>query len=249
MARIMTYNVHSCRGTDGKLDVGRIAEVIAQSRPDIVALQELDCRRHRTGGVDQAHAIAEKLGMGFHFNAALHVAEESYGDAILTSLPMTLVKTGPLPNLRDVKVRGRTLKLEPRGAVWVEIEIEGRKVQVINTHLGLVPPEQRLQAAHLLGPEWLGHPKASAPLILLGDFNATPRYAAYQMIGKRLKDARRLSGMRHKALTFPSRMPLIRIDHVFVSDKVAVGAMHAPDSELAKIASDHRPLVADIRVE
>ena len=148
-----------------------------------------------------------------------------------------------------MQVRGRTLKLEPRGAVWVEIAIDGKKVQVINTHLGLVPPEQRLQAAHLLGTEWLGHPKAAAPLILLGDFNATPRYAAYQMIAKRLKDARRLSGMRHKALTFPSRMPLIRIDHMFVSDGVMVGGMHAPDSELAKIASDHRPLVADIRVE
>jgi endonuclease/exonuclease/phosphatase family metal-dependent hydrolase len=248
MARIMTYNVHSCRGTDGKLDVARIAEVIAQSRPDIVALQELDCRRRRTGSVDQAHAIAQRLGMSFHFNAALHVAEESYGDAILTSLPMTLVKTGPLPMMKDVKVRGRTIRLESRGAVWVEVEMDGRKVQVINTHLGLVPPEQRLQAAHLLGPEWLGHPNAAAPLILLGDFNATPRYAAYQMIAKRLKDARRLAGMRHKALTFPSRLPLIRIDHMFVSEGVAVGAMHAPDSELAKVASDHRPLVADVRV-
>jgi endonuclease/exonuclease/phosphatase family metal-dependent hydrolase len=66
MARIMTYNVHSCRGTDGKLDVGRIAAVIAQSRPDIVALQEVDVRRTRTGSVDQAHAIAERLGMHFH---------------------------------------------------------------------------------------------------------------------------------------------------------------------------------------
>ena len=247
-ARIMTYNVHSCRGTDGKLDVGRIADVIAQSRPDIVALQELDCRRRRTGSVDQAHAIAERLGMGFHFNAALHVAEESYGDAILTSLPMKLIKTSPLPMLPDVKMRGRTLRLEPRGALWVEVTIDGKAVQVINTHLGLVPPEQRLQAASLLGPDWLDHPKAAAPLILMGDFNATPRYAAYRMIAERLKDARRLAGVRHKALTFPSQMPLIRIDHVFVSDGVAVGAMHAPDSELAKIASDHRPLVADVRV-
>ena len=249
MARIMTYNVHSCRGTDGKLDVGRIADVIAQSRPDIVAMQELDCKRRRTGSVDQAHAIAERLGMSFHFNAALHVEEESYGDAILTTLPVKLVKSGPLPNLRDVKVRGRTLKLETARALWVEIETEGGTVQVINTHLGLVPPEQRLQTTCLLGPEWLGSAAASAkPMILLGDFNATPRYAAYQVLVKRLHSARRLAGARHSALTFPSRMPMLRIDHVFVSDGIAVGGVHAPDTELAKVASDHLPLVADFRV-
>src|ERR1700761_6544302 len=105
----MTYNVHSCRGTDGKLDVGRVASVIAQSRPDIVALQEVDCRRRRTGAVDQAHAIAERLGMHFHFNAALKVQEEAYGDAILTSLPIRHVKSGPLPNLRKMEVRGRKI--------------------------------------------------------------------------------------------------------------------------------------------
>ena len=170
MPRILTYNVHSCRGGDGKLDVGRIAEVIAQSRPDIVALQELDVRRARTGKVDQAHAIAERLGMSFHFNAALNVAEEQYGDAILSALPIRLVKTGPLPTLP--RVRG----LERRGALWVEVTLEGgQTVQIINTHLGLVPPEQRAQAQHLLGSEWLGHPQCADPTILLGDFNATPR--------------------------------------------------------------------------
>src|ERR1700742_4797708 len=99
MPRIMTYNVHSCRGVDGRLDVGRVAAVIAQSRPDIVALQELDLHRPRTNRVDQAHAIAERLGMAFHFNAALRVEEEAYGDAVLTALPMRMVKHGPLPNL------------------------------------------------------------------------------------------------------------------------------------------------------
>ena len=65
--------------------------MIAQSRPDIVALQELDVGRMRTGGVDQAHAIAERLGMSFHFNCALKVEEEQYGDAILTARPSKLV--------------------------------------------------------------------------------------------------------------------------------------------------------------
>src|ERR1700761_8305506 len=99
MSRIMTWNVHRCVGVDRKLDVGRVAAVIAHCRPDIVALQELDVCRPRTGAVDQAHAIASRLGMSFHFNAALTVQEERYGDAILTHLPVRLVRTGPLPTL------------------------------------------------------------------------------------------------------------------------------------------------------
>jgi endonuclease/exonuclease/phosphatase family metal-dependent hydrolase len=243
MTRIMTYNVHSCRGVDGKLDVARIAAVIAQSRPDIVALQELDVHRTRTGRVDQAHAIAERLGMHFHFNAALAVAEERYGDAILTALPVRLVRSGPLPNLRRVTLRGRTLELEDRGALWVEVELENGPLQVINSHLGLVPPEQKVQSEALVGPDWIG--SAPRPLILLGDFNATPRYAAYKRFAGVLRDARKLAPGRPGAPTFPSRMPMLRIDHAFVSEGVEVDGVHAPDTALARVASDHLPLVMD----
>ena len=76
MVRLLTYNVHRCVGTDRRLDVGRVAEVIAAQSPDIVALQEVDVGRARTGGVDQAHRLAQRLGMAFHFNAALQVEEE-----------------------------------------------------------------------------------------------------------------------------------------------------------------------------
>ena len=99
MLRLLTYNVRSCRGTDGRLSPERIAEVIAGARPDVVALQELDVGRTRTNGLDQAHAVARELGMRFHFHPALHVEEERYGDALLSALPMRLVKAGPLPGL------------------------------------------------------------------------------------------------------------------------------------------------------
>ena len=139
--RVMTYNVHSCVGMDGKLDVERIARVIARARPDVVALQELDVGRARTGAMDQAHLIARYLEMAFHFHPALHIEEERYGDAILTHLPQRLVKAGPLPGLAS-----RPL-LEPRGALWVAIELHGREIQVINTHLGLHPRERMAQVA------------------------------------------------------------------------------------------------------
>ena len=144
MPRIMTYNVHRCVGVDRRLDVARVAAVIAEFEPDIVALQELDVGRARTGGVDQAHAIAELLEMTFHFNAAMKVEEELYGDAILTSRPERLIRKGPLPTISGVP------GLEPRGAVWIAIDFDGVELNVINTHLGLVPREQRLQAKALV---------------------------------------------------------------------------------------------------
>jgi endonuclease/exonuclease/phosphatase family metal-dependent hydrolase len=241
MPRIMTYNVHRCVGVDGKLDVGRVAAVIAQCRPDIVALQEVDVLRPRTGTVDQAHAIAHRLGMGFHFHAAVQVQEERYGDAILTAAPLTLIKAAALPGSPAIRA------LELRGALWLDLEIEGRRLQVLNTHLGLVPHEQRAQAAALAGPQWIGGAARRDPLILLGDFNATPHAATYRVLARTLKDARRLCPGARAGPTFPSRFPVLPIDHVFVSDGIAIDAVQAFAAPLARLASDHLPLVVDFR--
>lgn len=239
MPRILTYNVHRCVGTDRRLDVGRIAEVIAAQAPDIVALQELDVGRARTGGVDQAHEIAHRLGMAFHFHAALKVEEELYGDAILTAHPERLVQVGPLPGY------ARIPRLEPRGALWIAVEIDGLEVNVINTHLGLVPREQQIQAAFLAGPAWLRHPACSGSTILLGDFNATARSVVYRTLSARLAAARRQSPHRRSTATFPSGLPVLRIDHVFVSPELRVLDVSTPFSPLVRVASDHLPLVMD----
>ncbi|MDH3439007.1 MAG: endonuclease/exonuclease/phosphatase family protein, partial [Betaproteobacteria bacterium] len=166
--RIMTYNVHSCVGMDGKLLPERIARIIDRYAPDIAALQELDVGRERTAFMDQAHIIARHLEMDFHFHPAMHLEEERYGDAILTHLPMRLVNAGALPTLPGKRY------LEPRGALWVAVDVYGREFQVINTHLGLLPRERTVQIEALLGTEWLAHPDCRGPVILCGDLNARP---------------------------------------------------------------------------
>lgn len=244
MARIMTYNVHRCVGMDGRLDIGRIAAVIAAVRPDIVALQELDVGRARTNGVDQAHAIARELGMHFHFHAALRVEEEEYGDAILSAWPIEVRKADTLPT--SATVRG----LEPRGALWVALQIEDCEVQVINTHLGLVPHEQRTQADALLSERWLANAECTDPAILIGDFNATAQHSTYRRIAARLEDAQRVLRRPGRCLrTFPSRMPMLRIDHVFVSRSVKVLSAQTPRNALTRVASDHLPLIVDFRID
>ena len=243
MTRILTYNVHRCLGTDSRLDVGRIAAVIAAEAPDIVALQEVDVGRARTGGVDQAHRIAERLKMTSRFHAALKVEEELYGDAILTCLPERAVKVGPLPGYAPIP------QLEPRGALMVAIEIRpGVEVQVINTHLGLVPREQQIQAAALAGERWLDSAERCDPLILIGDLNATSRSVVWRTLSAKLTDATKGRSGRRIA-TFPAQAPILRIDHAFVSSGVRVTGLHVPATPLAKVASDHRPLVMDFEVE
>jgi endonuclease/exonuclease/phosphatase family metal-dependent hydrolase len=240
MVRLVTYNVHRCVGTDRRLDVGRVAEVIAAQSPDIVALQEVDVRRARTGGIDQAHRLAQRLGMAFHFNAAFKVEEEQFGDAILTHLPERLVKAGPLPG------HPRIPQLEPRGAIWVEIETPAGTLGVINTHLGLVPREQRLQAAALAGKEWVEAAAPGTPLVVVGDMNATPRNAAYRILAARLAEARRAAPFSHRAPTFPSTFPVLAIDHVFASESVVIDAVRTPLDPFSRLASDHLPLIVDL---
>ena len=242
MPRIVTYNVHRCVGNDRQLDVGRVAAVLAELAPDIVALQELDVGRRRTNHVDQAHEIARRLEMTHHFHAALQVEEERYGDAILTCYPERLVKTGPLPG------HPRMRALEPRGALWIEVTIDGRPLQIINTHLGLVPREQQIQAAHLAGPAWLEHPDCRWPAILLGDFNATASSLVYRTLTSRLQPARRLARRKQPSSTFPSPLPVLRIDHCFVSPGIQVQDVFAPFDPLSRVASDHLPLVMDFEL-
>jgi endonuclease/exonuclease/phosphatase family metal-dependent hydrolase len=238
----MTYNVHRCVGVDGRLSPERIAEVIASCQPDIVALQELDVRRPRTGGVDQAHLIARKLDMEMHFHPALRVVEELYGDAILSRLPLRQVKAAALPGPR------RWPGHEPRGALWSSIDMGGAKLQVFNTHLGLLARERHMQVEALLGSEWLARPDCGGSVILLGDFNAGPLSRTYRCLASRLREAQRVLQPARRQATFPTRAPFLCIDHVFVNERIDVLAASTIRTPLARVASDHLPLVVDCQI-
>jgi endonuclease/exonuclease/phosphatase family metal-dependent hydrolase len=240
--RLMTYNVHTCRGLDGKLSPHRIARVIARYQPDVVALQEVDVGRARTNHTDQARVIAECLEMEYHFHPAMRLEEEAYGDCILSRLPIRLVKAGPLPTLT-----GWSLP-EPRGALWVRVELGSAMIELINTHLGLRSREQSLQIQALLGADWIGNNGRSHPVVLCGDFNATPRSAVWRLCTRRLRDVQVEAAVRKPRCTWFGRYPIARIDHVFVSSQVHVVHVDVGDDHLACIASDHRPLFTELQI-
>lgn len=240
--RILTYNVHRWLGTDRKISPTRIAEVIASCEADIVALQEVRAGRTKAGEADQAASVADKLGMDLHFQPTIRILGEQYGIAVLTRHPAFLVKSGRLPT------QSTRPSFEKRSALWVCTEIDGYKVNVINAHLSLRSGERRAQAAALVGPDWMGHAECADPAILLGDFNAPPYSRSYRMIADRLSDAQLSHAHAEPQPTFHTRAPVLRLDHVFVTRSVEVVNAAPVRNTLTRVASDHFPLLAELRV-
>ena len=239
--RVATYNVHGCRGMDARRSEKRIADVIALLDVDVIGLQELDLNRRRSEGVDQAALIADQLGWHRFFHPALRVVDEQYGDAILSRHPMKLRKAQELPSVTT------RVCPESRAAIWMEIETPGGAVQVINTHLGLGRRERFMQAQLLAGPEWLGSVATQDPLVLMGDLNSLPASAAFQVLARQLRDVRTLVTPVPSLRTFPTRLPLLAVDHILVNERLRVNSVRVVRNAATRIASDHFPLVADLR--
>jgi len=238
---LMSYNVHGCAGMDGCISTERIARVIARFNPDIIALQELDVGRLRSGKIDQVEMIARKLEMKFHFHPAFRWKDEQYGNAILSKYPMALIKSGSLPRSAD---KGR--QYEPRGVLWVSVEFEGKKIQVFNTHLSLWPHERDLQVDALLSEQWLQHPDCRGPVVLCGDFNALPRSAVYRKICHELRDSQAILVGHRPRSTWFGQYPVGRIDYVFINNDFHVRSITVPRTDMEKIASDHLPLITEL---
>jgi endonuclease/exonuclease/phosphatase family metal-dependent hydrolase len=242
IVRILTYNVHRWLGTDRKVAPARIAEVIASCEPDIVALQEVRVGRTHAGALDQAAIVAAKLGMDLHFQPTIRILGEQYGIAVLSRHPSNIVKSGRLPTLSPRP------SFEKRSALWVSVEVDGHPVQVVNAHLSLRSGERRAQAAALLGPDWMGHPDCADSAVLLGDFNAPPYSRSYRLMADQLRDAQLSNPTGEAQPTFHTRAPLLRLDHVFVTKSLEVVAAAPVRNSLTRVASDHFPLLAELRV-
>jgi len=234
VVRVMTYNVHGCRGIDGRHDLARVARVIQAHDVDVVALQELDVERPRSGRIDQARALAGQLGMHAAFCSARDCDGGYYGNAILSRHPVLQVRGACLPRLGH--------RLEPRAMQWTRIAAPTFTLNVLNTHLGLDEHERLLQAEAILS-EWLEGALSSGPTVLCGDFNAGEASPVYRRLTGEMRDAQR--SLPRKG-TFPSLFPVFRIDHVLVSPDVQVRACAVVGTWRARLASDHLPIVADL---
>ncbi len=224
---VASYNVHCCIGTDGRYDVGRVAHVIRGLDADVVALQEVESPfgPHEQ---DQLSHIADAAGFAHAIpGPTLQRARGPFGNALLSRWPATAIRRV------DLGVAGR----EPRGALDVDLACGGTSLRVIATHLGLRSGERRAQWKLLL--THLGDAR-EPPLVVLGDFNHWRRRdRALAAIDLRL-------GATPLLRTFPSSRPLFALDRLWLQPRGALLALGVVATPLARVASDHLPLRAEI---
>jgi endonuclease/exonuclease/phosphatase family metal-dependent hydrolase len=236
----MTYNVHSCIGTDGKVRPERIISVIKSLRADVVALQEVDANRLRSRHHEQARIIAEALAMSHHYFAVGDWGGEQYGLAVISRYPLEHVRSAHLTPLDHER------RAEARGAMWVKVNAPSGPVHVINTHFGLRREERQRQIGVLMGGDWLGGIPANEPVVLCGDLNAGPKSPVCRSLAGKLVDAQLCAPNARPRATFISTMPVRRLDHIFVSRHFEVRGVLLPRTPTAELASDHLPVCAEL---
>ena len=228
--RVMTYNIHRGRGIDRRMDLGRVADVIASFEPDVVALQEVDIGRMRSGRVDQASDLGKRLGMDMVFCPCIEWGDgERYGIATLTKLPIASTRQIKLP---------MHYRSEPRSSLITMLEWgEGHVVEVINTHLSILFKERPGQVAAIAAA------MANEALIVAGDFNMTPWSPAYRALRR---DSFLHSATRF-ARTWPAYAPFMPLDHILYRGQVDVVRASAWTGGPARTASDHLPVVVELQ--
>ena len=238
--RVATYNIHKCKGLDGRTSPERIADVIADLDADVVALQEvLDVQEGRPE-FNQARQIFSKLG-GYEWcfgeNRRLHGG--AYGNMTLSRFPVQLCEN------YDVTWRNR----ERRGCLRTDVELGKNTVlHVFNVHLGTSYVERRHQARTLLSDEVLNHKECCGPRIVVGDFNEWTRGLASRLMKDAFEVLEPKQFLRH-GRTYPGIIPLLHLDHFYYDEQLSLRHFHLHRSRKALIASDHLPLVAEFETK
>jgi endonuclease/exonuclease/phosphatase family metal-dependent hydrolase len=233
--RVMSYNIHHGEGLDKKVDLERIAQLIRDAKADVVGLQEVDRGVERTQKRDLPAELAKLTGMQVVFERNITHQGGDYGNAVLTRFPVKSATNTHYKMLRPG---------EQRGVLQVVLDVRGRDVLFLNTHIDYRPDD----AERLLNTDELKEMVAKAgatPVILVGDFNSVPGSRTHARVKQFLTDTWERVG-KGEGLTIPVRTPTKRIDYVFISPATLEPlTMEVLRSE----ASDHLPIIAELRLK
>jgi endonuclease/exonuclease/phosphatase family metal-dependent hydrolase len=228
---IGSYNIHSCVGLDRRCSPSRIASVLRELECDIYALQEVDNEPGQDDDSRQLEYLSQEMNMAAVPGMRIVRHSGQYGNALLTRFPVISVHRHDLSY-------GKWL--EPRGALDVELDVGGRALRVIATHLGLSRSERRFQWRQLLAA--IASSPPDHPTIVLGDMNEWfPRAGT-------LRDAHSILGEALAPPEFPSFAPFLALTRIWVRPVDAIVSVAVHRSQLARRASDHLPLRAVIDV-
>ena len=223
----MTYNIHHGAGSDGVVDLSRIANVILSVQPDLVAIQEVDRLVQRTERTDQAIELAELTGMHMRFGFADTYQGGDFGNLILSRFPIDTLRLHPLPG-----PPGETRVQVPHGQQTIPVTF-------MSTHLETIEAPRRAAAQIIkdlipITPDHL--------YILGGDLNALPQSPTLDTLSRRFVNP----ALSSPIFTHPAEAPVRQIDYLLFQGPDAwvvdeIFALNAP------VSSDHAPLVTVFR--
>ncbi|MGY6411534.1 MAG: endonuclease/exonuclease/phosphatase family protein [Alkalilacustris sp.] len=224
--RVASYNIHRCVGGDRRRDPARVARVIRELDADILGLQEVDWQAASgPGRASQAEFLAHLDGYAAVEGANLRDHRGHYGNMLLTRLPLR----------GATRLRLRTSRREPRGAIEAVLDYCGAPLRVLVTHLGLGLRERRVQAAQLARRVARG---GDGPVLLLGDLNDwIPGDPTIRVLTARATG---------RPASFPARLPVLPLDRILGWGLDRSLTVRAHTTPTARMASDHLPVVAEL---
>lgn len=237
--RVVTYNIHKCRGLDRRVRPARIADVLGELNADIIALQEVLSLEGKTPEENQARFIADRLGLDYRLGENRRLNGGAYGNVILSRLPFVCMYN------YDLTHQGR----EPRGCLRTDVNLGRSQIlHVYNLHLGTSYLERRHQARRLFDTGILRDSDLTGASIILGDFNELTRELASTLLSGRFDrvDVRSYLGWPR---TYPGLLPFLHLDHIYFDTSLALEGASLHRSCTALIASDHLPVVADFHLD
>ena len=226
-----SYNVHKCVGVDRRFDPARVAAVIAEIGADVIALQEADRRFGDRAGLLDLAAIERAAGLVPVKVTNGHLGHGWHGNLVL-------VREGAVKRLHQIRLPG----LEPRGALVADIDLTSGPVRVVAAHLGLFRQSRLLQVEALLGH---AGETTDRPVVLMGDMNEW-----------RLRKRSALSGfspvfgpLGSGVPSFPAYFPVLALDRVLARPHALIESLEAHETPLSRLASDHLPVRAVVRLD
>ena len=222
--KLMSYNIKNANGMDNVCNFQRIANVINNASPDVVAIQEVDSMTNRSGQKYVLGEIADRTQMHGYFAPAIDYDGGKYGIGLLTKQVPLRLQTLPLPGREEA----RTLILA-----------EFTDYIYCCTHMSLTE-EDRMKSLELVKAFTSSSTK---PLFLAGDMNAEPESG---FIKELQKDFQILSNPKQH--TFPAPDPKETIDYIATLKQNAKGfAVISAKVINEPMASDHRPILVELR--
>ena len=228
--KLVTYNIHSYVGRDGRCDTSRIQRILDEEQPDIAALQEVEWK------LDSPNAFPT-VGSYCQTRSA---AVGAFG--LVTLSPLRVLDCEKY-DLSYGSAR------EPRYCLRTDLEVEpGAVLHVFNCHLGLAVRERRFQRDRMLSDAILLAKNLHHPVVLMGDFNDSIRPVVHSSLRRHFSDAFRVAGKRWGP-TFRAGPLSLRLDRIYVSPGIRVADCWVRSDALTRAASDHLPVLATVEID